>query len=62
MVPRILRPGCCRRTFPAKRGPDLGFDRAIGVGYRGQVGLGVDVQVERAEPGARHRIGTVGER
>ena len=37
------------------------LDRPVGVGHRGQVGFGLDAQIERAEPIHRQRVGLVGQ-
>ena len=38
-----------------------GLHRAVGIGHRGEVGFGVDAEVERAEPVQRQRVGLVGQ-
>ena len=41
--------------------PDGFFDRLVGVGDRGEVGFGVDAQIEGAEAVEGDRVGPVGE-
>ena len=40
---------------------DIGLDRLIGVGDRGEVGFGVDAQIQCAESGHGDLVGTGGE-
>jgi hypothetical protein len=59
--PVLLAEHAVARPGPGQRRADRLLHRGVRVRDRGQVGLGLDVQVERPEPGHRDGVGRVGE-